>query len=136
MGRYGNSNKRIVFAEVGLSFPIYQFRDTTFTFEVFAITSTWEEDSVAWNFPWQNPGGDIDTALAFRRYFTLGDNETPNLDLTWLVGKWTNRDLANNGFMIAVNFVDRRGIRFNIDRLLPRIRSSLLLTIRFEEGRN
>ena len=123
------TGKRIIYSEIMLPFQITRFRDTTFSVDVYALTSPWSEDSLSWEFPWQNEGGDMDSLSVFRRYITLGDNDTHALDLTQLVRDWVYEDRVNHGFAIAINFPDRRGLRFNIDRLLPYIRNRLSLEV-------
>jgi hypothetical protein len=125
------STSRILFSEACLPLPLIQFSDTTFSFGIFALTASWGENEVDWNFPWVDPGGDIDSSESFCRFFTIGDDSLV-LDLTELTRNWLQEGRQNYGCLITTNFTHRRGLRFNIDNILPVIRSSLFLRIKFD----
>ena len=127
------STKRILFAEVCSPLPLFQFRDTTFSFEFFAITRSWDENNVEWNSPWVNLGGDVDSMQSFTRFFAVGDDSL-HLDLTSLTKDWLQQGRSNYGFLITTNFLNRRGLRFNFNSILPQIRSALFLQIRFDNA--
>jgi hypothetical protein len=125
------STSRILFSEACLPLPLIQFRDTTFSFGIFALARSWDENDVDWDFPWVNPGGDIYSLQVFCRFFTIGDDSLV-LDLTELTRSWLQEGHPNYGCLITTNFTHRRGLRFNIDNILPMIRSSLFLRIKFD----
>jgi hypothetical protein len=130
------SDYRITYAEASVPFNMMQNRDTSFSAEVFSITTAWDEDSVTWEFPWINPGGDIDSSLVFSRFFTMGQLERINFDLTNVVNEWLDSSITNNGFIVMVYYPDYRAFRFNIDPLLPYIRSHLYLLIKLHDTHN
>ncbi len=125
------STSRILFSEAFLPLPLTQFRDTTFSFGIFALNTSWDENDVDWNFPWINPGGDIDSLQSFCRFFTIGDDSLI-LDLTDLTKNWLQDGRPNYGCLITTNFIHRPGLRFNINNILPMIRSNLFLRIKFD----
>jgi hypothetical protein len=126
--------KRILYAELWLPFSLVSLTDSTLRFDVFTVSTTWDENTVTWNYPWQIPGGDIDSLSCSSRYFTLGTNDTLNLDLTSVVRGWVSLGRRNDGFLVTVNCLDRQGLRYNLSPLLPFMRSSLSLKIRFDNG--
>lgn len=128
------NSKRIIYAEVWAPFPVENLRDTTLSFDLFSLATSWDENEVTWTFPWQNPGGDIDSLSVFRRYFAVGSADTLNLDLTEVTREWVAASRPNNGFLVATNFLNRRGLRFNLNPILPQIRSRLSLRIIFDDG--
>ena len=128
------NSKRIIYAEVWAPFPLENLRDTTLSFDLFSLTASWDENEVNWIFPWQNPGGDIDSLSTFRRYFAVASADSLNLDLTELTREWVGGGRPNNGFLVATNFLNRRGLRFNLNPILPQIRSRLSLRIIFDDG--
>jgi len=125
------SDYRITYAEAILPFHITQYRDTSFSTELYAITTAWDDDSVSWDFPWMNPGGDMNSSLVFSRFFTMGQIEMINFNLTSIVGEWVNNSIPNNGFMIIVYYPDSRAFRFNVAPLLPYIRSNMYLIVKY-----
>jgi hypothetical protein len=128
------SNKRIIFAEAWMQIPIPQFRDTTFSFDFIPIIRSWEENNTSWNYPWQTPGGDIDSVSAFHRYFTIGSSDSINIDLTEISREWLSGNRPNNGVLVTVNFMNRRGLRLNISNRLQMIKERLFLRINFDNG--
>ena len=126
--------KRILFAELWLPFSLVSLNDTTLRYEVFSISTAWDENNVAWDYPWQNPGGDIDSLSCSSRYFTIGSNDALNLDLTSVVREWLNLGRPNEGFLVTVNFLNLRGLRYNLNPLIPVIRSRLGLRLKFDDG--
>jgi len=128
------ADKRLIYAELSTPMQLPQFRDTIFSIDVFPIETPWDEDHITWLFPWQNPGGDIDTLNAFKRFFTIGSSDSLNLDLTELTRGWVHEGLPNCGCAIIFYHINQRAPRFNIDNLLPTLRSYLRLRIVFDNG--
>jgi len=125
------ASMRINYSEVSLPFQVSQFADTTLFMNIYGLTNSWDENNVSWYFPWYNQGGDMDSVSAFQRYITASRNEIQTIDATQIVKDWSYRYRANYGFAISLNFPDGSGFRNNIDQILPILRHTSSLEIKF-----
>jgi hypothetical protein len=66
---------------------------------IFKVTSAWNENSVTWNSPWLNPGGDFDNSQAYASFLPNQSSCMLTIDLMDLVQEWVN-GTPNYGFML------------------------------------
>jgi hypothetical protein len=57
---------------------------------IYRVTSSWNEDSATWEFPWTNPGGDFDNSFVYAVYPPSQINCMLTIDITNLVQEWVN----------------------------------------------
>lgn len=125
------SEKQISYSEVQMNFPVNRYLDSTFIYDIFPIISPWVSDSISWEYPWANPGGDFDSTEYSSRYYTIDNNFRINFDITNLTCQWAAGLRSNYGFFISVHFLNHIGFRFNINRFIPYMRENLSLIINF-----
>ncbi len=66
---------------------------------IYKVTTLWNENSVTWNYPWLNPGGDFDNLHAYANFPPVQSNCMLTIDLTDLVQEWINGS-PNYGFLL------------------------------------
>jgi hypothetical protein len=66
---------------------------------IYKVTSDWTENSVTWNSPWLNPGGDFDNSNAYASFLPNQTNCMLVINLTDLVQEWV-AGAPNYGFML------------------------------------
>ncbi|HOU45188.1 MAG TPA: DNRLRE domain-containing protein, partial [Anaerolineaceae bacterium] len=71
------------------------------TFDLYRVTTPWEELTATWNDPWLNPGGDYDASVSYGRFMAAGPGCFNPVYLTNLVTQWVRGTVANHGFLIA-----------------------------------
>lgn len=66
---------------------------------IYRLATSWDETSVTWNTPWNNPGGDFNNSTAYASYLPNQRNCMITIDLTDLVQEWIN-GIPNHGMML------------------------------------
>jgi hypothetical protein len=67
---------------------------------LYRVTAPWSENTVTWNYPWVQPGGDFDSTISFENFHPDQTNCMIALDLTDLVQLWVNGTYPNSGFLL------------------------------------
>ena len=89
------------------------------TIEVYPVTADWRlSGHVAWNSPWENPGGDYSTDNRSARYWLKSEDGSRDIqiDVTDIVRKWVSGVIANNGLLVKLSADDlaREQVRYEV----------------------
>jgi hypothetical protein len=66
---------------------------------IYRVTSSWDETSVTWSSPWNNPGGDYSSSNAYASFLPNQKNCMIEIDLTHLVQEWVS-GTPNHGMLL------------------------------------
>ena len=81
-----------------------QTEDTTYiSLEIYPISLAWSSETVSWNFPWDNPGGDFDDVNYAVYTISIPQVQNIQVDLTDLCMRWADGRLPYYGFLIAIS---------------------------------
>jgi hypothetical protein len=98
-----DSNSIIEKASLSLWVNI-QAKDTTYVaIDAYPIATEWELENVAWNIPWDNPGGDVDVTVYSEYAISLPGQQEITIDLTDICMRWFDGRLPYYGISIAVS---------------------------------
>ncbi len=107
---------------------------------IYRVSTSWSEETVTWNNPWTNRGGDFDNSVAFASFLPNHANCMVALDLTDLVQRWVNGKYPNYGVLLYSTGPNRSIIYIakenSIVEQRPRLDVSYTtpVTSRIEEG--
>jgi hypothetical protein len=77
---------------------------------VYPITTEWSAETVTWNNPWTNPGGDFDDVNYAEYAVSIPGKQNIQVDLTDLCMRWADGRLPYHGFLISVSESSLAGI--------------------------
>ncbi|MBN1504746.1 MAG: DNRLRE domain-containing protein [Candidatus Eisenbacteria bacterium] len=72
-------------------------------FQAFAVSTEWSDETVGWSMPWENPGGDWDSALSALGTSETGTGKTVYLDVTDFANGWLKQPSGNFGIIVKVS---------------------------------
>lgn len=72
------------------------------TIDAFAVTSSWDGQSVAWSDGWDAPGGDVDRGVHAVWTVAPGDDASIRFDVTEMMAGWLRTGRDNCGLMACV----------------------------------
>jgi hypothetical protein len=75
--------------------------------EIYPLSTDWQHDSVTWQTPWDQPGGDIDSCARMTNWVSAGEVDTSFmwLDVTRIVTSWRDGSRANCGILVKISDV-------------------------------
>jgi hypothetical protein len=71
------------------------------TLDAYAVTGSWDSQSVVWSGGWETPGGDFDRSL--HSVWSVGEGEAQPIrfDVTHIVHGWTRGESTNHGVIVT-----------------------------------
>ena len=73
------------------------------SFQAFAVTKAWQEQTVAWSSSWDTPGGDWDKGLSAYWVGETGEEKSVYLDVTDFANEWLKEPSENFGIIVKVS---------------------------------
>jgi len=97
-----------------LQFPAFTITDThdLVAMQVHRVTTAWDPAHVSWTAPWQNPGGDFDSACLAWYAISAGDDHPVGMDLTPCVKAWQS---GAGNYGIILKRPNRQGGGFAVE---------------------
>ena len=97
------TDKDIIYAELYIPFDFEGVEiEGSLLLELLAydITTDWTEEGAAWDEPWTEPGGDIDTLSSYTYSIIINDDDV-HMDITRFVQAVLDEELDNCGLMLV-----------------------------------
>lgn len=73
------------------------------SFQAFALTRSWDEETASWTGSWETPGGDWDRSLSAYWVGETGEGKTVQLDVTDFVNNWLAEPSENFGIVVKIS---------------------------------
>jgi hypothetical protein len=74
------------------------------------VAVDWNANSVTWNSPWTNAGGDLLEDLSVLGRLSTGDNQRMKLDVTRIIKRMVSGNIVNHGLMLRQIGAGRRPV--------------------------
>ncbi len=77
--------------------------DGAVSFQAFAVTRAWGQETVSWEGSWETPGGDWNGHSSAYSITEAGSGETVQFDVTDFVNAWLKNPSKNFGIIVKVS---------------------------------
>ena len=124
----GVTDSNLTFAELTFGVTPAFAPDSILRLDCCPISTAWDPATVAWNYPWQTPGGDFEGDVSAMVTLSGRNDQAAYLDLTEIVRYWLAGSIPNHGliFIIPQHIVSRYALR-----QLPNLPERAMGTVRF-----
>lgn len=124
---FDTTRVRYAWIQFKMALPVER-QDSTLAFRIYPLTTDWTQESVGWRVPWDSEGGDYIDSLGQLYFFTSGSESMNMIDVTDICRLYSSAELANSGFIIVPEHVDRTAYRI-LSQLSQTFRSTLRLVV-------